>query len=225
MREGNIKSWEQVQQYKVNRPGEVEAIRQSLYDSATYIAAGQTSLQFFQTPIGQGATTVIGNTGVKTRRDTNMELAGVLPQPKNFLAESIELYLFPTTFPNQTSAVTVDINDFANDVYEISRAGSLDFFIGSKTYLEEAPLLRFPPKTKLHTESSVAVDVVEATAPVVKANSYAQFAGRPYYLDPPILLQSNQNFSVTLRWDAVVAVTEIVRVVCVLDGVLYRLSQ
>ncbi len=78
-----IPTLDQLQQYDVNRRGEYEGIRQTLYDSAAYAAAGQTQLQFFQIPQGQSS---------KTIADTNMKSAGQLPQPQHFLVESIEIH-------------------------------------------------------------------------------------------------------------------------------------
>ena len=136
--------------FRVNRSQEYEVTRQSLYDFQTYAAAGQTSLTFFQVPIGQ--------TG-KTIADTNLELAGQLPAPKNFVVESIEIYFFPADAPvsiDNTAVVTAAITNYANDVDAVAQSGSLDFFIGSKSYLQEAPLGRFPPKTRLYTEFGAA---------------------------------------------------------------------
>ena len=70
---GQIPNLAELQAYAVNRKGQYEGIRQSLFDFQVYGAAGQTSLAFFQVPIGQGG---------KTIDDTNMEIQGALPQPK-----------------------------------------------------------------------------------------------------------------------------------------------
>mgnify|MGYP000960570814 FL=1 len=61
------------QNYGVNVANVVEAIRQPIYDTVTYAAAGQTNLTFFALPIGQGG---------KTKVDTNMTTAGSLPAPR-----------------------------------------------------------------------------------------------------------------------------------------------
>ncbi len=216
MRNSNVPSLVDLQSFDVNRRGEYEGIRQSLYDSATYAAAGQTQLQFFQTPRGQSS---------KTAADTNIESAGQLPQPKNFLVESIEIYLYPGVDPVQ-EGTTLTESEFTNDVYTVAKSGSLNFFIGSKTYLEEAPLNRFPPKTKL--DASFAVHFTQATAADQQQTmDYAAWCGRPYYLDPPVLLVPNQNFTVALNWPAVVALPSgaDAKVFVVLDGILYRQSQ
>ena len=155
---GTIPDLSELQAYAVNRKGQYEGVRQTLYDFQTYDSAGQTSLSFFQVPVGQGG---------KTIADTNIEIAGALPQPKHFLVESIELYLFPGVNPvtlTEGGAGSLAESEFTNDVYAVQQSGSLNFFIGSKTYLEEAPLGRFPPKTKLETQFAVSIFVNQAVA-------------------------------------------------------------
>lgn len=225
MRNSQIPSLDSLMQYDVNRRGDYEGIRQTFYDSQNYVAAGQLQQQFFQVPLGQGTTTAPGATGAKTFNDTNMQSAGQLPQPQHFLVESIEIKLYPTPFPTTADATDPPaIANFVNDIYEISKSGDLDFFIGSKSYLREGPLDRFPPKTKLDGWSSIHFNEATATDLSI-SNEYATVVGRPYYLDPPVLLVPNQNFNVSLNWGALVPVSAIVRVFVILDGLLYRQSQ
>jgi len=62
-----------------------EYFTQGLYDSVNYAAAGQAVMTFFAVPLGQAAvlTTAVGGAPaagtVKTYRDTNMEVAGFVP--------------------------------------------------------------------------------------------------------------------------------------------------
>jgi len=218
-------SFNDAEKYRVNRSQEYEVTRQSLYDAQTYAAAGQTSLTFFQTPLGQGG---------KTIADTNMELAGQLPAPKYFLIESFEILFFPGTDPvtvaNSAAAPATVVTNFANDSYAVEKSGSLQFFVGSKTYLEEAPLGRFPPKTRLETE--FAFSNASTTAQAESSNQisadYAAWCGRPYFIDPYMLLIApTQNFKVTLTWPTAVVLPSTIdaRIQVTLDGVLYRLSQ
>lgn len=220
MRGNKIPNLADLLKFDVNRRGQYEGIRQTLYDSATYAAAGQTELQFFQTPRGQSS---------KTLADTNMTSAGQLPQPQHFLVESIELLLFPGVDIG-TLGTTLAATEFANDMYSVAKSGSLDFFIGSKSYLGEAPLGRFPPKTKLGVHAAHGIQRKQATAANAEdqvSSEYACWAGRPYYLDPPVLLVPNQNFNITLTWPAAVALpsTANAKIFVVMDGVLYRQSQ
>lgn len=208
----NAPSLQQLANYAVNRPGQVEAVRQSLYDFQTYLAAGQTQMIFFQVPQGQGG---------KTLADTNMEVAGSLPSPKRHLVQSIEILFFPGATIAQTGAA---LTAFQNDVYAVAQSGWLRFFIGSKDYLVEAPLQRFPGKTRLAGWAGAA-DTTTAAAARLTTSLYASFAGRPYAISPEITLEPTQNFSVSLNWPAVVAVSAAARIGVILDGILYRNSQ
>ncbi|MBT9174236.1 MAG: hypothetical protein DDT21_02648 [Syntrophomonadaceae bacterium] len=204
----------EVQRFSVNRAGEFEAVRQSLYDFQTYPAAGITQMMFFQVPAGQGT---------KTLADTNMEIAGSLPNPKMQLVQSIEILLFPDSSPSSTAAVT-NPSAFVNDTYLLSRSGWVEFFIGSKAYLLEAPIGRFPPKTRLDGFGAVNHTLAVAGTTTVR-DSYAVLAGRPYIVDPWILLKPTQNFRVSLNWPVAIPISAPARIGLVLDGILYRNSQ
>lgn len=208
-------------QFAVNRQGEFEVTRQTLYDFQSYPTAGATSFTFFQQPQGQGG---------KTLADTNMEVAGSLPAPKYFLVESIEIYFYPGVSPvTAGSASALVPTNFANDMYALLKAGFLNFFIGSKSYLTEAPIGRFPQKSgKLDAAFAAGSSIYASAAatPSVQMD-YAAWAGRPYFVNPQIMLAPTQNFNVTLNFPTAVATPsgQNARVGVVLDGLLYRLSQ
>jgi hypothetical protein len=232
-----IPSLAELSRFDVNRAGQVEGIRQSLYDYAVYATAGTTQISFFQTPQGQGATSSSGAVAgsPKTLADTNMTMAGSLPAPQNFLLESIEVAFEPgsvntaATFTLQNliafnAAAAATVGGAINDVNAIRQTGYLNLFIGSKSYLTEAPIGRFPPKAGLQLSAAVASN--SATVGELMAAS-ARFGGRPYAVQPPIRLIATQNFSVTLNWPAAVATPSGFngRIGVILDGYLYRNSQ
>lgn len=208
-----IPSIGELQAYNVNRPGDIEAIKSSLYDFQTYAQAGQTQLQFFQVPKGQSS---------KTLADTNMTTAGSLPSPQSFLIQAIEIYFFPAGDPAQfgTPASIENIND----VYDVAKSGWLELFIGSKPYLDEAPLLKFPPQCGL-TGWAALTDASTPTNLGQSRLSYASFGGPIYALIPPILLVPTQNFVVTLNWPTAVALSAAARIGINMQGILYRNSQ
>lgn len=210
----------QLSKYSVNRPG-WEAIRQSLYDFTAYAAAGQSTLAFFQQPVGQSG---------KTQSDTNMTLAGQLPKNQEFLIQSIEVFFSPTT-PTVAAQMPAAfgaqaIAQIVNDSYIVGRSGNLSLIIGSKPYLQEAPLGRFPQKAAFGLDAAAA-DVTTAGASLQSRIAFGQWRGRPYLLDPaPLLLPENQNFSVSLNWpEGAQAITNPGRIGVILDGILYRRSQ
>lgn len=209
----------ELSKYSVNRPG-WEAIRQSLYDFQVYAAAGQSQLSFFTSPVG----------GARTLSDTNMTLAGQLPKNQEFLVQSIEVFFSPTTptvaaqmpavFGAQAAAQIV------NDSYIVGRSGNLVLTIGSKPYLQESPLGRFPQKAAFTLEAGLS-DVSTAGASFQSRVTFGKWAGRPYLLDPAaLLLPENQNFSVALSWpEGLQAISNPARIGVILDGILYRRSQ
>lgn len=211
---GVIPSLDQLAQYNVNRADQVEGIRSSLYDSLTYAQAGQTQLSFYQQPKGQGG---------KTYADTNMTAAGALASPQSFLIETIQLYFFPTAAPGTFGAQITPT--FTNDVYNFYKKGGwLELYIGSKAYLDEAPLMKFPPRGGLGGFTTASDQTTIAAASQTLVN-YASAGGPVYELDPPILLVPTQNFVVTLNWPTAVAISAAATVVCQMGGVLYRNSQ
>jgi hypothetical protein len=214
----------------------LEGIRQSLFDHLLYATAGATQYNFFATPKGQGMTSAVGGTvgGTKTIADTNLEVAGQLPSGKGFLATSIEVPFYagsvatantytlaiPGLF-NATAAAAIFAQ--AADINSFYQSGSLQFFISSKIVLEEAPLMRFPPKAHLEIQGSTASN--SATTAVVGTLN-ARAVGRPYMLEPQVYIEPNVNFSVSLNFPSAVATPSgfNARVGCILDGYLYRLG-
>lgn len=227
-------------QYSVNRPGSAEVVRQSLYDFILYPTAGATSFTFFQNPIGQGLSSHPGNANnVKGPGDTNMESAGQLPSPKMFLATSVEVVFYPgsvntaNTFTPQVQStfIAVPVAGTApislgavNDMNFVLQSGWLNFFVGSKTYLNEASLVRFPPKARFELDAAVATNSA-TTGSIGVASGKA--GGRPYYLDPPVLLVPNQNFIITINYPVAQATPSGFngRIGVILDGFLYRNAQ
>lgn len=228
------------QNLAAQNPGtEWEIIKQSLYDTVIYPLAGSVALNFFQSPIGGANSAQPGNaTNPKTLRDTNMTQAGILPAPQMFFGSSVEVDFQPgssavaNTFalvaPYASAAAPAAGSGILsgvalNDVNTFYSTGALLFNIGTKNYLQEAPLFRFPPKCRFELDGATAAN--SATT----ANSGAfklKAGGRPYQLDPGIAIFSMQNFAIQLAWDSVQALTTNngqVRVI--LDGWLFRSVQ
>lgn len=220
MRSPSIPDLEQLQTYRVTRPGQYEGVKQSLYDSGTYAQAGQTSLNFFQNPIGSTATP-------KTKAETNMELSGQLPAGKFFLIESVEILFLPTASATaiSTGPVADAAQAFLNDVYLFGASAAFaELYVSSKLYLTEAPLSVFPPKTRMDGFAALATNLTTG-ANTQTRTGYAAWSGRPYPINPPILLAPTMNFSFQLNWPTAVAISAAAKVYVRLDGILYRQSQ
>lgn len=209
-------------QYEVNREG-WEAIRQDLYDSQAYAAAGQTVLTFFQSATGSST---------KTLSDTNMELPGQMPNMQKFLVESVEVDFQPTvpavTAQNPAVFGAQAVAAIVNDVYIFRRSGYLQFNIGSKYYLQSGPMKKFPSATHFAIDAALS-DATTAAASSQSRIAFADVVGRMYHMTPySVLLISNQNFNVALNWPEGVQALPSgnpARVVVTLWGILYRRSQ
>jgi hypothetical protein len=216
-------------------------IRQTLYDHALLPTAGQTSLLFFQTNLGQGAgvtgTTSTGATAgsAKFLSDTNLELPAQLPRFKNYLAESLEVRIEPGSVSTANTFTVQNLGLFhatsvtaasgtVNDLWTLQQTGWLEFFIGSKLYLQEGPLGRFPPKCRFELDGGVASN--SATTGVYTA-LIGRAGGRPYYLQPRVVLTDSQNFKISLNWPVAVATPSgfNARIGVYMDGFMYRASQ
>jgi len=196
--------------FGVNVANVVEAIRQPLYDTLPYAAAGQTSLTFFSTPIGQGG---------KTKVSTNLTNAGMLPAPQNFLCTAIHLMFKPgASLTPASQAASLEGASIVEDTYVFGTNGLLEVQVGSKIQLQDGPLGLFPPATLMELNL--------ATTVAANSQGYGQWKGLVYDITP-ILIPWGQNFNVTLNWDALVPLPSTVAgtVQCRLDGYLYRLAQ
>lgn len=206
-----------LQSYNVNRPGQIEAVWQPYYDFQVYPQAGTTNLTFFQRTVGTAGTTLA---------DTNMRASGQFPRPVQFLVTGLQVVYSPAKAAAQVAAAA----DTASlpqtnivDVNALHRSGWLRLTIGSKEYLTDAPIGKFPPVYGLEIEGDLGPNVNAAT--ISQNVDYANFTGR-YYSVTPFLIPSNQNFDVTLNWPTAIAVTGATdRIGVILDGFEYRLSQ
>lgn len=221
----NVANISDIAQFNVINWNDWEITNQSLYDSAVYLAAGQPSLTFFQTPIGAG---VGFGGGAKTLSDTNMQLAGQLPNGMMWIVTSIEINFQPTTptvvadMPAAVAAASA-VPNLVNDSYIFWRSGNLVFNVLSKNYLAEAPLMSFPPTADL---AGFAAAASGTTVDQLVVN-YANSSGPTYLLTPNnILITSNQNFKITLAWpEGLQAITNPARVFVRLNGMQMRLTQ
>lgn len=219
-------SLQELQKFVVNREG-WEVIKQGLFDTAIYPAAGTTQLNFFAQPIGQGTSPF---TGAKTASDTNMNLAGQLPAMQGFLVEAIEVLFLPATptvaagmpaaFGAQLAATSV------NDAYIFRRSGNVNFLVGSKPYLQDGPMMKFPASSDFQINAALS-DVTTAGANLQSRIAYGKAVGRTYSLGgAPIYLTANQNFNLSLNWpEGLQAITNPAAVKVTLQGLLYRRSQ
>lgn len=234
---GGLPTAADFQAARVTNPAQSEVVRQRLYDWQLYPAAGSQQLSYFQSQVGQSLTTALGATAntPKTLWDTNMPLGGQLPSGTQYLVESIEVAFFPGSV-STANTFTVDALTFflaaasavptaqVDDVSNFYQSGLLEFNILQKTYLRETPLVAFPPKAYIDIAGFIASN--SATTAEVGA-ALAGARGRPYYIDPKLLLQPAMNFEVLLKWPGLVPMPSGFNARCgvILDGCFMRASQ
>lgn len=204
-----------LQNYEVNRDGQNEVIWQPTYHYQAYPAAGAANITFFQVTVGAAANGIA---------DTNMRANGQFPSPQRFLITGIQLFFAPPAAVSRGAEDEANTATNWNDVQAVMEGiASLQLFIGSKPYLNDAPLSKFTQQFKLGGEGAVAGAL---TASNVSYIDYAVHCGK-YYSITPIIIPTNQNFDVQLTFPALIPLTGDVdgRIGCILDGFLYRLSQ
>lgn len=207
---------DQLERYNVNLEGQPEVIYQPIYDYQVYPAAGFRELAFFATPEGQAG---------KTFDDTNMDLAGALSVPINMAMTNIQVWFFPAGAPGRTGPLAETGQNW-NDVQAVLSAGNLQLEIGSKEYLVDAPLLKFPPQARLAGAAALA-DSSTAAADAGSQIDYATGAGMIYAV-VPFRLISQQKFVVRLRYQTGPIATPSGnpgRIGVALGGFEYRLAQ
>lgn len=207
---------DQLQTYNVNRAGQPEVIWQPLYDYQVYAMAGATQMNFFQRSVGSAA-------GV-TLADTNMSVPSMLPRPQEFLITGIQVYFKPGNAVNRASLAVAVVPENINDINDVIFGNSfLKLFIGSKDYLVDGPLGKFPPVFGI---SGMAAYMGQTTTADVNGRftDYGKATGR-YYSITPVKIPANQNFNVSLNFPTAIAASVAGTIGVILDGFLYRLSQ
>lgn len=208
--------WQNPGQWSVNMTPTMEAISQPLYSYQAYPPAGGSVFTFFQTPV----------TGAITAEDTNMQLAAQLPAPQKFLIQGIGIDflsgLAPVEGPRVDSAISM-----ANDFYAVMRRGVFNLTVGSKAYLDMAPLLSLP--SRAHFQMAAAVDSATTPAAALQVLATAPWSEGDVFRPIPVLLEAGQNFKCTLGFPAgavaLPSADAAARVGVILYGTLYRSPQ
>lgn len=192
-------------------PGVVNSSWEPLYDRQTYPAAGATQFTFFQQPIGQSG---------RVLADTNMTLAGTLSTDLRFLVLGISVEILLSSLDIFSSVAGAE-DLFMRNYYDvITGRSALTFTIGAQPQLQQGPLTQFPPTTWIDMAGALS-QTLNATE---HGMTFAQLKGKPYQTSP-ILITSNQNFSVTLDFPTAIAVNTAGAIICRLHGYKYRSGQ
>lgn len=221
--------------------GKLEVIRQPLYDRMFYALAGLTgNIIFFQLPIGTGQTSESG-VGVATKSiaDTNMTQNGQLPSPQGYWIDNIQI--IPevgsvTTASTYTSPVPANFNATAaaaqlvnaNDFSILSNSGVMTMTVGQKPYFTLGPLKAFPPQYRARIDGAIAIAGTNAQpGGLLFTNSWTEGVdGIPVRtIVPGVAIPTGMNFSVTIGYQNLQAVTNNARIAVHLGGWLFRAAQ
>ena len=191
-------------QYNVNRKGAIEVIWQPVYEYQAYPVTGLNTLTFFQNTVGS----VAGQLST-----TNIRAAGAFPRPQEFLVTGVEVTFEVGAAVAGAAAIPANVQD----AFDVLNSGNLELFIGSKAYLNDAPIGVFPQQYGLN------IDAYQGGG--LFGTNYARPIGR-YYRITPVKIPANQNFNVSLNWpEGLVTVAAEATIGVRLNGFLYRLSQ
>jgi hypothetical protein len=219
----------QLDQYQSYLPGKRNALFQPLWDYQTYPTAGGLNFNFFALPMGQGTTSALGATGVKTIADTNMTNAGMLPLNNKMLVLGIEVEFWPGSTPGLQLTAAPTAAQFArnwDDTYNVLRSGSLLMTVASAPWAQDAPLMKFPPSSRLTGIATYNQNDTTAATVGFGQIEYATACGAGYNITP-VLLESTQSFSVVVSFPALVPTPSTVdaRIGVRLIGKLIRNAQ
>lgn len=202
-------------QYTVTDDTKMEASTQPLYDFQAYAATGQTSLTFFQTPVGQSS---------KTLANTNMQSAGMLPAPQQFLIQGVGVRYISGLAANVIGASAA--NSALNDTNAILRAGVFQLSISSKTYLTTFPLSELPCRAYVAGAAALS-DSTTAGAGQASKITLAWEIG-DVFRPNPLLLTPTMNFQAQIIWPTAVAIPSAdasAQIGVYLYGTIYRPPQ
>lgn len=197
---------EMLAQHRTTVAGVADAIWSPLFDYQLYPTAGLLGFNFFAIPAGQGSTSALGATGVKTLADTNMQQAGSLPRGNRFLCVGIEVEFWPGSTPGLQGTAAITAAQVArnwDDCYNVLRSGSLTFNIQQRVYAQDAPLMKFPPQTRLTGAAAISQSDSTASTVAFAQIEYATACGAGYSIIP-VYIESTQYFNVQIAFPALV---------------------
>lgn len=221
----------------VSDPNSVEIVRQPLYDYILYPTAGSAApLSFFTVPQGQGLSSSSSNAAnAKGLADTNMQLAGALPQPQAFWIESVEVDVQPgsvntaNTYTLQPPVVfaaanAASVNAGVSDVNAILSGGVLTLSVSNKPYYQEGPLFRFP------TQKGFCLDAATSSTSATAGEVFAaklRAVGEPAVINPGVAIAAQQAFNVSISYPTAIATPSgfNARIGVILNGWLIRPVQ
>lgn len=144
---------------------------------------------FFAIPVGQSTVAH----GIRTTRDTNIYAAHTLQE--EFMCTGIRVLFVPDCTRHRGGP------EDAQDARRVLLGGELRFRIGSRDYVRDAPLAKFPsmmPKTWMGELTYLTPDAEEAHWQMLYDPALPRMAKLGYYTMTPYYIQRNQFFEVQI---------------------------
>lgn len=220
--------------HTVGVAGQQDVIWNPLYDAISYPSAGQLLFSFYSNPVGQGTSSTPGAGAVaKSIFDTNLTIGNQLTSGNEFYMIGSESLFSPgvsnaalplTVLPGKIATATATgIGQFVNDVWSVGSGGIKTLTVGTdRKYIQDGPLAMFPPVTRLALQAALAGSGTSTTGTGMEV-TYAAWSGEPYTV-VPIYIQSNQNWTMTVNFAALIPTisTQIGRLMDRMRGYLVR---
>lgn len=198
--------------HRVGIQGQKDVIWNPLYDFIAYPSAGGLLFSFYSNPIGQGTSSTPGAGAVsKSIYDTNLTIGNQLTKGNEFYMVGSESLLYPgvsnaalplTVLPGRANLPTT-VGIFVNDVWSVGNGGVKTMSIGTdRKYIQDGPLMMFPPTTRLAVQAAVAQVSATGTGAGIEI-SYAAWSGEPYSI-VPIYIEANQQFILQVSFSALI---------------------
>jgi len=203
--------------YRTQQPNNPEDLWQPIYDRVNYPAAGIFELSFFAIPLGQQATLIRAGAAAavaKTRRDTNLEQAGIIPD-KQFLVQGISMTLIPL----QQAVAAAGTGSIVDDQARLIFGGFMEIYLGDKPYLGLG--LDLLPGTGI-LRGAVATTTATPFTIASGGGAGSGSAADAYWLKIPLTIDPMQSFRVRMQWDGVVALSQTFDIKLTLHGTMRR---
>lgn len=162
----------------------------AIYDTQTYAAAGQTSLNFFRQSYSDAG---------KNKDQTNMKRGGQMPSNEAILVRGIALRFMPGVDNLKLDGDS----SYVKDIVAVMKSGRVHIKTNGVDVVEDGPLALFPNETRLNLTFGIE-DNRAAAAGQFAVGQHGDVVGR-LYMPEPFLLDKNQAFDAAILWDTAVA--------------------
>lgn len=162
----------------------------AIWDKQTYLATGQTVVNFF---------TEAYSAAGKGKDKTNMSKAGQMPHNEAILVRAVALKFLPGVNPIKLDGDS----SYVADVMAFMKGGRVKLRTNGVDVVNDGPLSLFPAETRMDMSFGID-DNRAAAAGQFAVGQHGDVVGR-LYLPEPFMLDKGQAFDAAIEWDAAIA--------------------